>query len=170
VTDSRTAIDGSVADHDKLRLLSVAYADAVDARDGEGLAALFVEDGELVVPKVPVDLSPVISRVGHDAIRRVPEGLSRFDRTFHQTSDHRYVVDGESASGDVRCVAHHLTAVASDGSTDGPRATDTVWYIRYRDTYRRSGQRWRFARRELHLQWVEEREVALLGPTMERGV
>jgi hypothetical protein len=38
-----------------------------------------------------------------------------------------------------------------------------VWFIRYRDQYRRSGAGWRFVRRELHLQWVEEHPVTALG-------
>ncbi len=54
-----------------------------------------------------------------------------------------------------------------DGSR--PAGTDTVWYIRYRDRYRRSGPGWRFVRRELHLQWVEEHPVAMVVPPPDRA-
>jgi hypothetical protein len=39
-----------------------------------------------------------------------------------------------------------------------------VWFIRYRDDYRRTDTGWRFVRRELHLQWVEDRPVGMVGP------
>jgi hypothetical protein len=161
--------DPARSDDDALRALSVAYAAAADARDGDGLASLFVEDGALVVPTFPTDLRPVVTRQGHEAVRQVAEMLRRYDRTFHLVSNSRFAVDGDDASGEVQCVAHHVTgakvpsggAVRSGAESAG---TDTVWFIRYRDRYRRSGTDWRFVRRELHLQWVEEHPVATLGP------
>jgi len=156
---------------DALRTLSLDYAAAVDDRDGDRLAQLFVADGELVVPKFPDDLGPVITRAGHQALRRVPEGLSVYERTLHQLSNHRYAVDGDQASGEVQCVAHHLAPAADLTVAAGPAgmvATDVVWYIRYRDDYRRTEAGWRFVRRELHLQWVEEHPVRALAPAGRR--
>jgi SnoaL-like domain len=147
------------SDEDQLRALSVEYAAAADGRDGERFAALFTDRGALVVPNYPDDLRPVITRSGGDTLRQVPELLRRYDRTFHQLSNHRYAVDGDDATGEVLCVAHH--ASTPEGGDPG-NPTDTVWFIRYRDTYRRTRSGWRFARRELHLQWVEEHPVA--GP------
>lgn len=66
-----------------LRGLSDGYAAAVDARDGERLAALFLPDGELVVPRYPDDLRPVVTRRGADELRSVPAGLRRYVRTLH---------------------------------------------------------------------------------------
>ncbi len=154
-------------DDGALLALSVAYATAADARDGDGLAELFVVGGELVVPSYPSDLKPVVTRSGHDAIRRVAEMLRRYHLTYHLVANARFEVVGDEAAGEVQCVAHHVTAgdpsptPEADGS--GPAGTDTVWYIRYRDRYRRSGPDWRFVRRELHLQWVEEHAVAAVG-------
>jgi hypothetical protein len=171
-------------DEYELRALSTAYADAADARDGAAMAALFVSDGSLVVPDYPSDLRPVVTRQGHQALQRIPEVLRRYHRTFHLVGGARYDVDGDRATGEVQCVAHHVTADGGpgpDGSVggngpDGSRraeptraGTDTVWFIRYRDRYRRSGPTWRFVRRELHLEWVEEHPVALLGPPPADG-
>ncbi len=174
-----------------LRSLSTDYAAAVDARDGDALAALFVESGELLVPDVPADLRPVVRRAGSGALRRVPEGLRRYARTFHQVSDHRFTIAGDRATGEVRCVAHHVTAdpAAPTGaptedrpeggpqgwpeSRPGARAgTDTVWYIRYDDDYVRTDRGWRIERRVLHLQWVEEHPVSVLPvpPPSGQGV
>jgi len=154
-------------DEEALRWLSTAYAGAADDRDGEGLASLFTDDGALVVPKFPSDLRPVVTRRGHDALVQVAEMLRRYDRTFHLVTNHRFRVDGDTASGEVQCVAHHVSAAGGPETLDpvhpGPAGTDTVWFIRYRDRYRRTGAGWRFERRELDLQWVEEHPVARLG-------
>ncbi len=163
-------------DEDELRALSTAYAEAVDARDGAALAALFVADGSLVVPDYPDDLRPVITRQGHQALQRIPEGLRRYHRTFHLVGGASFDVDGDRAGGEVQCVAHHVSTVGGPGPLDGAgpagparAGTDTVWFIRYRDRYRRSGPTWRFVRRQLHLQWVEEHPVALLGAPASDG-
>ncbi len=155
------------ADEHALLALSVAYAAAADARDGEAFAALFTEDGALVVPRPPSELRPVIVRSGRDALVEVAGFLGRYHRTFHLLSSPRYEVAGDEATGEVPCVAHHLMAALTspeDSDTNGPTGTDTVWFIRYVDRYRRSDSTWRIVRRELHLQWMEEHPVALLGP------
>jgi hypothetical protein len=148
---------------EELSSLSTEYAAAVDDRDGERLSELFVADGELVVPNFPDDLRPVITRSGHEALRRVPDGLRRYDRTFHQLSNHRYAIDGALASGEVQCVAHHVSVATGDTHGDGRAGTDVVWFILYHDDYRHTGPGWRFVRRELHLRWVEEHPIARMG-------
>jgi hypothetical protein len=142
---------------DALRDLSTDYGAAADDRDGERFAALFVADGELLVPKFPDDLRPVVTRAGHEELRRIPDSLRIYDRTFHQVTNHRYVVDGDRATGEVYCVAHHAS---SAGVGYG---TDLLWFIRYRDAYRNTDDGWRFVRRELHLQWVEEHAISPPG-------
>lgn len=157
----------------ELRGLSTSYAAAVDFRDGDRFAALFVEDGELVVPDYPADFRPVITRSGHEQLRRIPQALDHYRCTFHQMSNHEFSIDGNTANGNVRGVAHHLTAAAAvrptfpagaavpETPSDG---SDLIWYIRYRDDYRRVDNGWRFARRSVHLQWVEERPVLKMAP------
>ncbi len=168
--------DRREADQELYRL-SLAYASAVDARDGERLAELFVPDGALVVPRYPEDLRPTVTRAGYDALRSVPGGLRRYAYTLHQVANASFVVGPEGASGAVACVAHHVTSVAGgalDGAADiasagdqgppGQPGADLVWFIRYADGYRRTGQGWRFVRRVLHLLWVEEHPVVALCP------
>jgi ketosteroid isomerase-like protein len=155
------------ADETDLRGLSLAYAAAADARDGDALVDLFVDDGALVVPRYPVDMAPVVTRSGPDALRQVAEMLGRYDRTFHVVGDTRFALEGEEASGEVQCVAHHVTAVGSGAASSV--GSDMVWFIRYRDRYRRSATGWKIVRRELHLQWVEEHPVSAVGAPFDRG-
>ncbi|MGH9079853.1 MAG: nuclear transport factor 2 family protein [Acidimicrobiales bacterium] len=170
---------GYRSDTEALRSLSTTYAFAVDDRDGERFASLFVDSGELLVPNLPDDVQPVISRLGRESLRRVPDGLRRYERTFHQVSNDRFSIDGDRATGEVQCVAHHVMGApnaaggaadnaAGDGAGDGAGGAgnrtgiDTVWFIRYLDDYVRTDRGWRFERRALHLQWVEEHPVSLL--------
>lgn len=161
--------DEHLRDELELRGLSTSYAAAVDFRDGDRFAALFVEGGELVVPDYPTDFRPVITRSGHEELCRIPGRLAHYRCTFHLVSNHEFDIDGDTANGNVKCVAHHLTAAGPDpapgtsaeSSTDG---SDFIWYIRYSDDYRRVDGHWKFARRSLHLQWVEERPVLKMAP------
>ncbi len=151
------------ADERDLRLLSTGYAAAVDALDGAAFAALFLPDGELWVPEASSGSDPVICRAGREALGRIPSGLARFHATYHRITGARYEVHGNTATGEVLGVAHHLGA--GTGAVGGDAAgTDTIWYLRYSDTYRRTGEGWRIARRALHLRGIEERPVARLGP------
>jgi hypothetical protein len=158
-----------MTDEAGLRDLSLGYASAVDALDGPGFADLFAEDGELWVPDVSVGPDPTICRSGARALARIPSGLARYHRTSHRVGPAVYVVDGESATGHVSGVAHHLsvsTVAAPDGRgppVGGP-GTDHVWYLRYEDRYRREPTGWRIARRDLHLRWIEDRPVDHVGP------
>jgi ketosteroid isomerase-like protein len=145
-----------------LRALSTGYAAAVDRLDGAAFADLFTADGELWVPEATGDRAPTVRRAGTDVLARIPSGLRSFHVTHHRVGPARYTVDGDTASGEVAGVAHHLAAAPSDGGT--AVGTDTIWYIRYVDDYRRDGGRWRIARRVLHLVGVEERPLDHLGP------
>ncbi len=168
---SRDAGAGVLNDERELAALCVSYAMAVDRRDGDRFAALFVEDAELVVPNLPDDLRPVLVRTGTETLRSIPDGLRRFTKTFHEVLNREFTIEGGSATGTVYCVAHHLTAADKDAAAAGSGkdptksrgGTDAVWYIRYLDDYRRTANGWRIVRRELNLEWVEQRPVALIS-------
>jgi hypothetical protein len=174
--ESQEISDRQLRDERALQALSTSYAAAADSRDGDRFAALFVEDGELVVPNYPEDLGPVLTRSGQERLRLIPDALRHYRRTFHQVTNHEFAVDGDTASGVVLCVAHHLTAADASaspppvaGTETGAAAvaatgTDFIWYIRYRDEYRRVDGDWKFRRRTIHLQWVEERPVLKMAP------
>jgi ketosteroid isomerase-like protein len=163
---SRDAGAGTLNDERELAALAISYAAAVDGRDGDRLAGLFVDDGELVIPKVPVDLRPVLMRKGSEVLRQIPDGLRRFTKTYHEVLNREFIIEGTTATGVVYCIAHHVTAAEGAGARaegTGAEGTDAVWYIRYLDDYRRTAAGWRMVRRELHLEWVEQRPVTLIS-------
>ncbi len=89
----------------------------------------------------------------------------RFHATHHGVSGAHYEVHGDTATGEVVGVAHHLGAGSGESAPDGDApGTDTIWYLRYADTYRRTDDGWRIARRALSLRGIEERALSRLGP------
>jgi uncharacterized protein (TIGR02246 family) len=130
-----------------LRGLVDAYAQSVDARDADRFAGLFAPDGELVVFE-PEEDEPSISWRGPEELREVMKLLSSYSTTFHLMANHTCEIDGDAASGEVYCLAHHLTEEGGGGD-------NTLMVIRYRDRYTKQDGAWRFARRDVMRQWTE---------------
>lgn len=135
-----------------VRDLVDAYAQGVDRRDSSGVAGLFTEDGLLVVPRPPDQLSPVLERRGREAIERALQGLDRFVATMHAVVAHSVAMDGERATGETSCMAHHVRREPAG-------AVDEMWAIRYQDAYVHEGGRWLFASRHLWIDWIAEHPV-----------
>jgi uncharacterized protein (TIGR02246 family) len=130
-----------------LRALVDSYAQAVDARDADRFAGLFAADGELIVFE-PEEDEPSISWRGPEELREVMKLLTSYSTTFHLMANHTCEVDGDSATGEVYCLAHHLTEEGSEGD-------NTLMVIRYRDRYTKVDGAWRFERRDVMRQWTE---------------
>lgn len=137
----------TTAETRELHDLVEQYAQAADHCDGAAVADLFVEDGVLAVWLDPASDKPTGEHVGPAAIAAAIEGLKQYAATHHTISSHSTNVDGVTASGETLCTAHHLVA-------EGRKHHDRVLYIRYVDTFVRSAGPWRFARREVRVQWA----------------
>jgi len=148
-SDGRIPSAQEVAERLALRDLIDGYAAAVDARDADRFAALFTPEGSLAVHETE-DADPVVEYRGHRALREVMDLLRTFSTTLHVMANHRCRIAGAAATGEVYCMAHHITA--GEGGE-----VDLVMYIRYRDAYLRTPEGWRFARRDVLRQWTEER-------------
>ena len=139
-------------DEGAIRVLAVAYAHHADRREPDLLAALFEPEAPLRMVWRSGSTPPAESR-GHHQIARVVGRLRQFATTFHFVGNHLIDVAGDEATGEVYCEAHHLTA----------EGVDHVMFIRYRDRYRRLDTTWRFAERELLVEWMEERAPVIRG-------
>ena len=136
----------------ELRRLVEAYAQRADAADGDGVAALFTADGVLEVFGTPGSDAPTGVRAGTEEIARAIDTLSRYRTTMHVVASATAEVTGDEATGETRCMAHHV-------SGDDGELTDRVMSIRYADRYRRTPAGWRIARREVHVLLVDDRPV-----------
>ena len=138
---------GEVADRLEIRDLIDHYATAVDARDADAFAGLFLPKGTLVVYEPGVE-EPVVEFTGTEQLRRVMDLVTAFAETFHVMANHRSRVAGDTATGETYCLAHHLTEQGDD-------AEDLVMFIRYHDTYVRTEDGWRFDTRQVRRAWTE---------------
>ena len=135
-------------DHDRqqLRALVDSYAAAVDERDLDAFVALFVPDAALTIRQAGT--SPEFRCHGHGELTAAVAPLSQYLSTMHLMANHRCEIDGDRASGETYCLAHHLREAAGG-------VEDLVMMIRYGDTYARTPEGWRFARREVRILWTE---------------
>lgn len=87
---------------------------------------------------------------GRDGWARALAVLEPCRVTTHFVGNHLVRLAGDSATGETYCLAHEIYPA------DGPDRM-RVRSIRYRDTYRRTNGSWLFARRELTIDWTEDR-------------
>jgi ketosteroid isomerase-like protein len=134
----------------ELRSLAERYARGVDRRDVETFATLFHPDAVILIHDPSESTEPREIR-GIERLARIPELIQRYSKTFHLLGQSTYAIGDREATGEVYCVAHHLTPDAHGG-------TNFVMYIRYEDTYRPDADGiWKFAERRLRVDWTETR-------------
>jgi len=141
----------AVADRLDISDLVHRYAQAVDRVDPEGVAALFCDDGEFVVFDTPGSATPRPPRQGRADIATAIAFVRRYRATSHCIGNHVAEIVGDDATGETRCVAHHVIP--------GDPARLLVWHLRYRDQFTRRDGPWLIRRRELHLDFTEERPL-----------
>jgi len=139
----------------ELRSLAERYARGVDRRDDvEGFVALFLPDAVITIHDPSESTDPREIR-GAERLGRIPEVITRYPKTFHMLGQSTYAIDEGEATGEVYCIAHHLTLDEPAGPGTG---TDYVMFIRYEDTYRPDADgAWKFAQRRLRVDWTETR-------------
>ncbi|MFC9439006.1 nuclear transport factor 2 family protein [Nocardia sp. NPDC057030] len=139
------------ADRLAIRELFDAYAHCADRRDARGQVALFTDDARFLVYMDARSEQPTQDLRGHDQIRPVFDNLRTYQTTTHFNGQCTIDLDGNRASGESYCLAHHLYDV------DGQR-TLMVASLRYLDQYAKQADgTWLFAERRLLVDWTETR-------------
>jgi hypothetical protein len=139
-----------VADRLAIRELVDAYADCADRRDAEGQKALFTEDTHFVVYMEGEGSEPTQALDGREALTPVFDDLNRYQATMHFNGQSTISLDGDRATGESYCIAHHLFTEA------GERKLMIAW-LRYGDTFVKLDRAWLFAERNLYVEWAETR-------------
>ncbi|MFE4829298.1 nuclear transport factor 2 family protein [Streptomyces sp. NPDC056672] len=146
-----TAIsEQEAADRLALRELVDAYAHRADSRDAEGQMALFTKDTRFVVHMDSRSPEPTQELHGRDALAPVFDNLNTYETTTHFNGQSTVTVDGDSATGETYCLAHHIWEVEG-------RRTLMIASIRYLDTFTKADGQWLFAERKLMVDWTETR-------------
>ena len=140
-----------MADRLAIRALIDAWAHCADRRQPNEQAGLFAPDGTIAVyAEDPVTSEPIQSLTGHAAMAEAFKVLSGYDVTTHFTGQSSVRLDGDQATGETYCLAHHLWI------ENGTR-TLMVMSIRYLDTFVRQNGHWLFAERVLVVDWTDKR-------------
>jgi SnoaL-like domain len=79
------------------------------------------------------------------------DDLNQYVATMHFNGQSTISLDGNRATGESYCLAHHL-AVAEDG-----QRTLMVASIRYLDEFVKQDGQWLFAERRLMVNWIDTR-------------
>jgi hypothetical protein len=139
-----------VADRLAIRALVDAYAHCADRRDAEGQKSLFTEDTHFVVYMDGQGSEPTQVLDGREALTPVFAALNDYHATMHFNGQSTIALDGDRATGESYCIAHHLFS-------DGGERKLMVAFLRYDDTFVRQDGGWRFAERRLYVDWTETR-------------
>lgn len=143
MTDDRLAIQDLVA----------RYASAADRRDVDTLVGLFSTDAELVRPPALLRRGDSAALQGRQAIAdSIVAALAPLHATYHLLGQQSAIVNGDTATGEVYCMAHHIYL-------RGDEHRDNVLAVRYLDTYEREPTGWVFTRREPVVVFSEDRAV-----------
>lgn len=129
--------------------LSTRYAAGADRRDPDLFVSAFLPNARLRRYDPADAPEPVTDRQGCEALAEIPGLLERYTKTFHHLGQARFEVDGDVATGEVYCTAHHLTR-------DQPPVSH-VLHIRYQDRYLRVEGRWGIEDRRVLVDWTEQR-------------
>ena len=139
-----------LADRAAIRELVDAYAHCADRRDAKGQKALFTDDTHFVVYMDGQASEPTQVLDGREALAPVFDDLNRYQATMHFNGQSTVVLDGDRATGESYCVAHHIF-------TDGGERKLMVAWLRYGDTFVKADDAWLFAERNLYVDWTETR-------------
>jgi hypothetical protein len=136
------------ADRLAIRELIDAYAHCADRRLAEEQQSLFTQDTHFVVYMDGQGTEPTQVLDGREALAPVFDDLNRYQATQHFNGQSTVWLDGDRATGESYCIAHHLLA------QDGER-TLMIAHLRYADTFVKLEGAWWFAERNLYVDWIE---------------
>lgn len=139
-----------LADRAAIRELVDAYAQCADRRDAEGQKSLFTGDTHFVVYMDGQGSEPTQTFDGREALTPVFDALNNYRATMHFNGQSTIALDGDRATGESYCIAHHLF------TDDGERKL-MVAFLRYHDRLVKVDGSWLFAERRLYVDWTETR-------------
>ena len=141
------------ADRLAIRELFDAYAHCADRRDAKGQMALFTEDTHFLVYMDAKAEEPTQELHGRESLAPVFDALNAYVATTHFNGQSTVAVEGDRATGETYCLAHHLSVA------DGQR-TLMIASIRYLDRFSKREGAWLFAERKLMVDWIDTRPSA----------
>jgi len=140
------------ADRLAIRELVDAYAHCADRRDAKGQMALFTKDSHFVVFMDAKADKPAMEFHRQEDLAPVFADLNKYEATTHFMGQCTVVLNGDRATGETYCLAHHIVAA------EGKRSI-FIASLRYYDIFAKTSGKWLFAERKLMVDWTDTRPL-----------
>jgi SnoaL-like protein len=140
------------ADRLEIHELVDAYAHCADRRDAKGQMSLFTKDTHFVVFMDARSEKPSMELNRREDLAPVFDELNKYEATTHFMGQSTVVLDGDRATGETYCIAHHVSAY------EGKR-TLFIASIRYYDAFAKVQGKCLFAERKLMVDWTDTRPI-----------
>ena len=109
MTSHATISPHEAADRLAIRELIDAYAHCADRRDARGQMALFTADTRFIVFMEATAAEPTQRLNGRESLAPVFDNLNTYVATMHFNGQSTVSLDGDRATGESYCLAHHLS-------------------------------------------------------------
>jgi hypothetical protein len=151
--DTHASFSGpEAADRLAIRELVDAYAHCADRRDAKGQMSLFTKDTHFIVFMDARSKKPSMEFNRREDLAPIFDELNKYETTTHFMGQSTVVLDGDRATGETYCIAHHVSA------SEGKR-TLFIASLRYYDVFVKVEGRWLFAERKLIVDWTDTRPI-----------
>ena len=121
-------------------------------RDAKGQMSLFTPDAHFVVFMDTRSDKPSMELKRREDLASVFHELNKYEATTHFMGQSTVVLDGERATGETYCIAHHVSAF------EGKR-TLFIASLRYYDVFAKVEGKWLFAERKIVADWTDTRSI-----------
>jgi hypothetical protein len=150
---TNVSISGSEAtDRLEIRELVDAYAHCADRRDAKGQMSLFTKDTHFLVFTDARSEKPSMEFNRREDLEPAFGELNKYEVTTHFNGQSTVVLDGDRATGETYCIAHHVY------TSEGKR-TLFIASIRYYDVFAKVEGKWLIAERKLIFDWTDTRPI-----------
>ena len=140
------------ADRLEIRELVDAYAHCADRRDAKRQMSLFTENTHFLVFMDARSEKPSMELNRREDLAPVFDELNKYEVTTHFMGQSTVVLDGDRATGETYCIAHHVSA------SEGKR-TLFIASLRYYDVFAKVEGKWLIAERKLMVDWTDTRPI-----------
>jgi len=140
------------ADRLEIRELVDAYAHCADRRDAKGQMSLFTKDTHFVVFMDAKSEKPSMEFNRQEDLAPVFDELNKYEVTTHFIGQSTVILDGDRATGETYCIAHHVSA------SEGKR-TLFIASLRYYDVFTKVEGKWLIAERKIMVDWTDTRSM-----------
>ena len=140
------------ADRLEIRELVDAYAHCADRRDAKGQMSLFTQNTHFVVFMDVRSEKPSMELNRREELAPVFDELNKYEATTHFMGQSTVVLDGDRATGETYCIAHHVSASER-------KRTLFIASLRYYDVFAKVEGKWLFAERKLMVDWTDTRHM-----------